>query len=183
MRQIEHDIGAIAVLPGRWSESGLHDQRRHVTIRADGAASRSGVTDPWGDGNKSLTATSDGISTTIGPDIHNPRGAKPHVRYLHPYRLARDLHVLVAPGELIRLARLEQQRNKRGHIAAQILAATIRSAPGVAPHRVIRSLKTFAQQQIVDPCHPAAGHAGAAPHSRSTAIETLLKRPDPESAG
>ena len=41
------------------------------------------------------------------------------------------------------------------HFASVRLARSgIRPAPGVAPHRVIRTLEPFTQQQIVDPCHP-----------------------------
>ena len=43
--------------------------------------------------------------TRIGPDIDRPRSAQPQVGDLHAHRLARDLHVFVAPVELVRLAR------------------------------------------------------------------------------
>lgn len=73
---------------------------------------------------------------------------------LHAHRLARDFHVLVAPVELICLARLEQQRNERRHAVAGIFASGFGSASRIAPDRIVRSLEAFAQQQIVDARHP-----------------------------
>jgi hypothetical protein len=115
----------------------------------------------------------------IGPDIDRPRRAQPHVRHLHTHRLARDLHVLVAPVELVRLARLEQQRDERRHVAAGIPAAVICPAPRIAPDSIIRSLETFTQQQIMDPRHPQTVTPVPRFVLAQQRIEPFLERPDP----
>src|SRR3546814_6042834 len=58
----------------------------------------------------------------IRPDIDRPRCTQPHMRNLHAHRLAGDLHVLMAPVELIGLARPERQRDEGGNTIAGILA-------------------------------------------------------------
>ncbi len=73
---------------------------------------------------------------------------------LDPHRLASDLDILVAPVELVGLARPEHQRDERGHVAARILAPCAGPARGVTPDRVVGALEPFALQQIVDPRHP-----------------------------
>src|SRR3546814_5477067 len=57
----------------------------------------------------------------IGPDIGCARVAETHMRHLHPHRLAGDLHILVAPVELVGLTRLEGHRDERRCAFASIL--------------------------------------------------------------
>src|SRR3546814_4208460 len=51
--------------------------------------------------------------TRIGPDVRRARCAETSVRHLHPHRLAGDLHILVAPVELVSLTRLERSEERR----------------------------------------------------------------------
>ena len=115
----------------------------------------------------------------IGPDVHRPRCAQPHMGDLHPHRLARDLDVLMAPVELVRLARHEQERDERRHAVTRILAPCCRPARRITPDRIVGALEPFAQQQIVDTRHPQP----VAPMPRfvlyQQRIEPFLKRPDP----
>ncbi len=115
----------------------------------------------------------------IDPHIYRARRAQPHMRYLHAHRLARDLHVLVAPVELVCLARLEQQRDERRHVAPGIPAAIICPAPRIAPDRIIRSLETFTQQQIMDPRHPQTVTPMPRFVLRQQCVEAFLERTDP----
>ena len=70
----------------------------------------------------------------------------------HPL-LAGDLDVLVAPVELVGLARLEHERDEGRRPITRILAPRFRPATGVAPHRVVGTLEPLALQQIMDPGH------------------------------
>jgi hypothetical protein len=98
---------------------------------------------------------------------------------LHAHRLARDLHVFVARVELIRLARLEQQRDERRHAVSRVFAPRLGPARGVAPDRIVRSLEAFTLQQVVDPGHPKP--VAARPHHvlGQQRIEPVLERSDP----
>ena len=51
--------------------------------------------------------------TRLGPHVHRPRRAQPHMRHLHAHRLAGDLNVLVAPVELIGLIRGRSPDDRR----------------------------------------------------------------------
>ena len=79
----------------------------------------------------------------IGPNIHRPRCAQPHVRGLHPHRLAGDLDVLVAPVELVGLARPEDQRDERCGTVAGTLAPLLEPAGGIAADRVVGDRQGF----------------------------------------
>src|SRR3546814_17951211 len=61
--------------------------------------------------------------TRIGPDVRRARCAETSVRNLYPHRLAGDLYILVAPVELISLARLEGHRDEGRSTFARILPA------------------------------------------------------------
>ena len=79
----------------------------------------------------------------IGPHIHGPRRAQSHMRDLHAHRLARDLHVLMAPVELIGLARSEQQRDERRRIH-HIATSRLPPAGRITANRVVRAVEPFA---------------------------------------
>ena len=115
----------------------------------------------------------------IRSDIDRPRCAKPHMGDLHAHRLARDLHVFMAPVELVRLALPEQQRDKCCHAGAGVFAPRLGPARGVAPDRIVRSLEAFAQQQIMDARHPQPIATRAGFVLGQQRIEPLLERPDP----
>jgi hypothetical protein len=75
----------------------------------------------------------------IGPDEHGPGGAQPHVRDLHPHRLAGDLDVLVAPVKLAGFSRPEPKAMHRrcgnisGMNAAALSPAPLRRSLSPAP--------------------------------------------------
>src|SRR3546814_4696754 len=71
----------------------------------------------------------------IGPDIGCARVAETHMRHLHPHRLAGDLHILVAPVELVGLTRLEGHRDERRCAFASILPPRSTPARRIAAHR------------------------------------------------
>ena len=83
----------------------------------------------------------------------------------------------MTPVELIRLARLEQQRDKHRHAVTWILAQGFRPAPRIAPERIVRTFETLAQQQVVDPPQPIAPMPRFV--LRQQCIEMLLEGPDP----
>ena len=76
------------------------------------------------------------------------------MRGLHPHRLARQHHPLVAPVELIRLARCKHQR----HIH---LRGRHRRAPAPPPHRV-------AAHRVISPAIPTLGQRLEDPQQRET---------------
>ena len=115
----------------------------------------------------------------ISSDIDRPRRAQPHMRHLHAHRLAGDLHVLVAPVELVGLARSEQQWDERWCAIASVLAPRLRPAPGVATDRIVRSLETLAAEKVVDPRHPQPIAAVTRLVLRKQRVEPFLKRPNP----
>src|SRR3546814_2587142 len=83
----------------------------------------------------------------IGPDIGCARVAETHMRHLHPHRLAGDLHILVAPVELVGLTRLEGHRDERRCAFASILPPRSTPARRIAAHRIIGSIEPLAQDR------------------------------------
>jgi len=73
---------------------------------------------------------------------------------LYPHRCPGDLNIFMAPVELVGLARPEHQRDKGGDAIASVLAPLDLPARRIAPHRIVRTLKAFAHQQVMDPRHP-----------------------------
>nr|WP_255247268.1 hypothetical protein [Sphingopyxis sp. GW247-27LB] len=90
----------------------------------------------------------------IGPNIGCARGAEAHMRHLHPHRLAGDLHILVAPVELVGLSRLEGHRDERRCAFASILPPRSTPARRIAAHRIIGSIEPLARQQVMNTRHP-----------------------------
>jgi len=73
----------------------------------------------------------------IGPHEHHPAVAEADMRDLHRRRHAVHHDDLVAPVELVGLARRERQRHIGARRLARVLAAP---GPGVAPHGVVAAL-------------------------------------------
>src|SRR3546814_18170622 len=73
-----------------------------------------------------------------------------HMRHLHPHRLAGDLHILVAPVELVGLTRLEGHRDERRCAFASILPPRSTPARRIAAHRIIGYIEPLAHQQVMD---------------------------------
>ena len=86
----------------------------------------------------------------IGPDVEPAAVAQPRVRHLHRRRNPAQLDLLVAPVELVGVARREAQRHerlaRRGQPAPLVLPAA-----GVAAHGVIRAFVALAAEKIGDP--------------------------------
>ena len=84
----------------------------------------------------------------IGPHEGHPAVAEPHVRDLDRHGDAVDQHDLVAPVELVGLARIEAQRHegrrRRGRLPAPPLGC-------IAPYRVVAALVTEPTQVLEDP--------------------------------
>ena len=84
----------------------------------------------------------------IGPHEQHPAVAQPDMRDLHGHRRAVDQHDLVAPVELVGLARRKAQRHigfrrRRPALDAPLL--------GVAPDRVVAALVAEPAQLLEDP--------------------------------
>ena len=78
-----------------------------------------------------------------------PVVAEPHVRGLHTGRRTRKTRVLVAPVELVGLARVEAQR----HVGLRRRQQAPPAPPGsrVAANRVVAALVTLGRKVLVDP--------------------------------
>ena len=98
----------------------------------------------------------------IGPHEQHPAVAQPHVRHLHRHRRAVDQHDLVAPVELVGLARREAQRHIRVRRRRRPLALP---APRIAPHRVVAALVAQAAQRPRTPGSASAARGSASPRS------------------
>ena len=70
----------------------------------------------------------------IGPDEHHPAVAEPDLRHLHRHGDPRDQHHLMAPVELVGLARREAQRHEGRRRRGRTLPSPGRRVPA---HRVI----------------------------------------------
>ena len=93
----------------------------------------------------------DHLLALAGEDLNQPHAAvaEPHLRGLHPGRRPRQTRVLVAPVELVGLARIEDQRHVGLRRRQQPPTAPPR--PGVATNRVIAALIAQGRQVLVDP--------------------------------
>src|SRR3546814_204688 len=117
--------------------------------------------------------------TRIGPDVRRERCAETSVRNLYPHRLAGDLYILVAPVELISLARMEGHRDEGRSTFARILPARHTPARRIAAHRIIGPLEPLAHQQVVDTRHPQPIAAAATLVLLKKHIEPVLIGADP----
>jgi hypothetical protein len=93
----------------------------------------------------------------IGPDDEHPAVAEPQVRHLHLRRHAGQHHRLVAPVELVGLARIEGQGHEHRRRAPRLLALP---APRMTPHRIVaadvvrRSLQLLVKPHQRQPLAP-----------------------------
>ena len=86
--------------------------------------------------------------------------------------ITRDLDVLVAPVELIGLARPEQQRDERCHVH-YVATPSLPPAGSAAAHHVVRAVELIVRQQIVDArmrSFPRGGRASSSSSSASSRI-------------
>jgi hypothetical protein len=84
----------------------------------------------------------------VGPNERHPAVAEPHVRDLHRHRDAGDQHHLVAPVELVGLARIEAQRHEGCRRSRAALAPPARS---IAPDGIIPALVAETAEVLIDP--------------------------------
>ncbi len=101
------------------------------------------------------------------------------MRDLHPHRRSCDLDILMAPVELVGLAWPEHQRDEGGDAIASILAPLDLPARRIAPHRIVRTLKAFSHQQVMDPRHPQPVTPAAQLVLFQQRVQALLERTDP----
>ena len=112
----------------------------------------------------------------IRPREQHPAVAQPDMRHLHRHRRAVDQHDLMAPVELIRLARCKAQRNEgtnRGRRPITLPPACI------APHRIIAALVAKATQLLEYPDQRQPLAAGLRLVRRQNPIKRLLPRTKP----
>ena len=104
-----------------------------------------------------------------------PAVAEPHVRGLHPGRRTRQARELVAPVELVGLARVEAQR----HIGLRRRQQPAPAPPGsrVAAHRVVAALVTLGRKVLVDPQQRQTQPARRPLIGLQTALKLLHPRP------
>jgi hypothetical protein len=111
----------------------------------------------------------------VGPHEGHPAVTEPHVGDLDRHGDAVDQHDLMAPVELVGLARIEAQRHERRRRPGAALASPDR---GVAPDGVIAAFVAQATQVLEDPQqrHPLA----PAPRSirAEETLEFLAPRPE-----
>ena len=122
-------------------QDGLH-RRLHVVVDPSPAGALEEAERPVVGVEHHLRALS-----RIGADQEHPAVAQPHVRHLELGRHPRQHHELVAPVELVGLARIEHQRHVR-------LRHRRRPAPpprlGVAPDRVVAAAIAEIRQRLED---------------------------------
>jgi hypothetical protein len=75
----------------------------------------------------------------VGARKQHPAVAQPDMCHLHRYRRAVDQYDLVAPVELIRLARGETERNERTNRGCRAVPLP---GPGITPHSIIAAFVT-----------------------------------------
>jgi hypothetical protein len=111
----------------------------------------------------------------IGPHEQHPAVAEPDLRHLHRHRDPGDQHHLVAPVELVGLARREAQRHERRHRRRGPLALP---AGRVPPHRVVAALVAEPAQLLEDPDQRQPLPARPRRIHRQQPVELLSPRPD-----
>ena len=137
-----HLLEAAVVVPLLAHEHRAH-RRLHVVVDAPPA-------DPAEEAEGTLVRLEHHLLALAGKDLDqiHPAVAQPHVRRLHPGRRPRQTRVLVAPVELVGLARIEDQRHKGLRRRQQ--TATAPPRPGVAAHRVIATLVAQLAKVLMD---------------------------------
>ncbi len=84
----------------------------------------------------------------IRPHEQHPAVAQPDMRHLHRHRRAAEQHDLVAPVELVGLARRKAQRDIGANRRRRAIALP---ATGVTPHRVVAALIAPTAQGLENP--------------------------------
>jgi hypothetical protein len=111
----------------------------------------------------------------IGPHEQHPAVAEPDMRDLHRRGHPVDQDDLMAPVELVGLARIEAQRHVGG---SRRLAFRPRPRRGVAPDRVVAALVAERLKLLEDPDHRQPIALRLAGVLRQHPIELILPRPD-----
>ena len=112
----------------------------------------------------------------IRPHEQHPAVAQPDMRHLHRHRRAVDQHDLVAPVELIGLARRKTQRNEGANRRRRAIALP---DPGVAPHRVVAAFVAATAQGLENPDQRQPFAARLRLVRRQQLIQRVLPRADP----
>ena len=123
-----------------------HRVHRRLHIVVDAA-----LADPAEEAERALVRVEHHLLALARIELHqkHPAVAQTHVRGLHPHRLARQHHLLVAPVELIRLARRKHQRHI--HLRGRHRRAPAPPRQRVAANRVISPSISKLGQRLEDP--------------------------------
>jgi hypothetical protein len=111
----------------------------------------------------------------VGPHEHHPAVAEPDMRDLDLHRRAAEQHDLVAPVELVGLARREAQR----HIGRRdSRRSRVPPAAGIAPEGIVAAFVALAAKRLEDPHQrePLAHRLGLVPGQQP--VERILDRTD-----
>ena len=114
----------------------------------------------------------------IGPEEHHSAVAQAHVSDLHGHRHAVYHDDLVAPVELVGLARRERQRHENRHRLARVLPAP---GPRVAANRIVATLVTQCPQLFEQANQGQTFARGLADVYRQHPVEIGLPTPQPRS--
>ena len=114
---------------------------------------------------------SPGVSRGIGPDKQHPAVAKPDMRHLHGCGRAVDHHNLVAPVELVGLARIEDQR----HIGSgRCLLFLLGPRGRISPDRVIATVISSGPKFLEDPDAGQSFALSASAHLPPASLSSFL---------
>ena len=138
-----HLLEAAVVVPLLAHEHRAH-RRLHVVVDAPPA-------DPAEEAEGTLVRLEHHLLALARKDLDqiHPAVAQPHVRRLHPGRRTRQTRVLMAPVELVGLARIEDQRHKGLRLRQQPPPAP--PGPGIAAHRVIAAAIAQSPKVFMNP--------------------------------
>ncbi len=112
----------------------------------------------------------------VGPDEHHPAVAKPDMGDLHGDRDARDQHDLVAPVELVGLARRIVER----HIGlGRHRPACLRPGSGISADGIVAACVSQGPKLLVDPDQRQTLAGRLVRVAEQKLVELLLPRADP----
>ena len=164
-----HLLEAPVVVPGLADQDRVH-RRLHVVVDAPRAGALEEGEGPVVGVEHHLLALA-----RIGPHEQHPAVAEPDLRHLHRHRDPGDQHHLVAPVELVGLARREAQRHERRRRRRGPLALP---AGRIPPHRVVAAVVAEPAQLLEDPDQRQPLPARPRRIHRQQPVELLPPRPD-----
>jgi hypothetical protein len=161
---------AAVVMPFLTGEDRLH-RRLHVVVDAPCAGALEEGEGPVMRVKHHLLALAH-----VGPGEHHPAVAQPDMRHLHRHRDARDHHDLMAPVELVSLARciIERHIGFRCHRAPGLRPALRKPA-----HGIIAALVSEPAQLLEDPDQRQPFPRRLVRVGRKELFKLPLPRPDP----